>query len=505
MHWDDLRIEFTTEKRELVAYSTDASLIERLPLAVFWPKNKEEVIRIVEYCYENGISITPRGAGTGLVGGAVPSGGIVLDLSKMNRFEIDAYSRKVVAEPGVVLNELNLALGRYGLFFPIIPSSERVCTIGGMISTNAAGLRALRYGWTRDWVEELEIVTGEGDLIVLKGEEAKTFCGTEGILGIVVGSVLRVTDVIEDKSLSIFRFSDLKDLVQSARKFKEGGATFVEYLDNITSSELGFGDSPVLIVGFEDDSGELKDRREISDIIRKREEAYPVFASRGFYIAEDPMIPFESQVEFLKWLEMKSIPTIGHIGVGIFHPMFSPSQEDVINEMYDLVVKLGGRISGEHGIGVKKAKYLPDGDKERLAELKRKYDPKNILNPGKVVNTFPYNMRSNPSGCVQCGLCKTCPVYLATRDEGLGARTRAIMCDSDSGDVELFYMCTLCRLCDVSCPVGVELPDKILDMRIKLIADGKETPENRKMIEKVRKYGNPFGKIEGEIKEWYCC
>ena len=195
---------------------------------------------------------------------------------------------------------------------------------------------------------------------------------------------------------------------------------------------------------------------------------------------------------------------MAHLGVGILHPRVPEEKKALVPRMHELVMRLGGRASGEHGYGLKKTRYVPEEHRQNLERLKKEYDPKGIMNPGKVLEASRWENSKNAIGCVQCGLCKTCPVYTAELLESTGSRGRAIL-HGRLDDLEAFYSCTLCKACDAECPVGLDLSEKILEKRKELVSKGMETEANKKMIENVRKYGNPFGKPEGKVTEWYCC
>ncbi|MEX2723980.1 MAG: FAD-binding oxidoreductase [Candidatus Freyarchaeota archaeon] len=177
-------------------YSTDASMYSSIPDVVVFPRTTDHVSEIMKFANAKEIPVTPRGAATGLCGGAVPlKGGIVIDLSKMNKIlEIDLDNFCVRVEPGVIQNELNQVLNKHGFFFPPTPGSKKMCTIGGMISTNAGGMTAVKYGVTRNFVLGLKVVLASGEVLELGGKTLKRslgldllqlFVGTEGKLCII--------------------------------------------------------------------------------------------------------------------------------------------------------------------------------------------------------------------------------------------------------------------------------------------------------------------------------
>lgn len=474
MRWDSLGIEYSTKPLDRIAYSFDASLITNIPEAVFWPKSTDEVVKLVEFCYENEIAITPRGAGTALTGAAVPRK-IVVDLSRMNKI-----LSKSKVQPGVTLYELNTYLSKKGLFFPVIPSSYRVCTIGGMISTNASGLRALKFGSTKEWIKSVKIVDGTGKLRKMDSR----ICGTEGTLGIIVEAEIKTTEYETEKTMDVLTFPSLSELIDAVEDLKKRDIYILEYLDKTCSELSGFGKNYTLIAGYADDSGSVKNTE---DVLRRREGVYPILASRGYYTIEDPKV--DELLPLLTWFEQKEIPCFGHIGVGILHPCFSNNNRTLINEMYQLVKELNGEISGEHGYGLKKPFPVTDEWKK----LKRKYDPKNIMNP-----LIPKPKETIPDKCVGCGLCRTCPIFSATLKETYSPRTKWIV-DKKS---DVFYYCTLCGLCETMCPVGIKTRERVRKMREIMVRAGFETEKNKEVIEHIKKTGYP---ISVESKEWHCC
>jgi len=378
------RENFSTSRIDRIIYGVDASRIEGKASAVALPGSTEQVRRIVSYAKRLNANIVPRGAGTGLAGGAVPKDSIVVDLSRMNRIlKLDIRRKVVIAEPGVVLENLNLFLKKYALFFPVLPSSRAACTIGGMASTNAAGNNAVRYGRMSDWVDELEIIDGTGKQFVLRGKEAEEFCGTEGTAGIITRIALKLAEPPDKKSFMLYRFSTINELLDALRGLKELSITQVEFLDRLTSAFVGIEPAYHLFVEFDDDSGEIKDDVKINELEALRESAYPLLASRGYSFIEDPQVGPEGIGELLVWLEKNSVPSFGHLATGIIHPCFS--NEDLIPGMYDVVRKLNGKISGEHGIGLKKKEYAEKSVVEKIKKLKKAYDPHRIMNKGKVI------------------------------------------------------------------------------------------------------------------------
>lgn len=368
-------------------YSTDASQIKGNTLAVVFPKTPASVQRLVLYATRNNISLVPRGGGTGLVGGAVPNGAIVVDFSRMTKvFEFNHSEKTVRIEPGVILSRLNEYFKKYDLFFPVIPSSEKVCTLGGMIATNAVGLRALRYGRTQDNVIEVDFIDGSGKMY---SSSDPFIFGNEGTLGFIVGAKINLSRVPFERSLDVLESDDLNEVLAASEVFsKKENVAALEFLDKETSKQLELPSKYHLIVEYVDDSGSIRDEDQISEFWDSREGLRTIQEKSGYSIIEDPEIPLRVAREFITWCESKKIPVFAHIGVGIFHLAFELNRNDLIKEMQDFVKSIGGKPSGEHGIGLTKKEFISDSMKEHFMLLKNKYDPYNIMNPGKIVGTW---------------------------------------------------------------------------------------------------------------------
>lgn len=375
---------YADSNTDKLAYSTDASRIEGNATAIVYPRTAEQVRQLIRYADRTGLDLVARGAGTGLAGGAVPRNSVIVDFSRMRRIKkIDARKMNVVVEPGVVLGELNRELEKFNLMFPVRPSSEKVCTIGGLIATNAAGNLAVAYGKTSDWIEELQIIDGTGKQFTLAGREAADFAGSEGTAGLIVEATLKLTAPKKIESAAMLTFDSVKELVESAKQARNGSAAEIEFIDRQTAKMLGLEEKHYLIELFQSEAGSMRNEEEIKKIQQIRDAAYPALASNGYNIIEDPQLDLSNMTEFIDWLQANNIPSFGHIGIGIIHPCFASREK--ITEMYNLVRKLGGKVSGEHGIGLKKKSYADIAAVEKIRQLKNRFDPENILNKGKVV------------------------------------------------------------------------------------------------------------------------
>ncbi|MEM2933873.1 MAG: FAD-binding protein, partial [Methanocellales archaeon] len=215
------RDRVTADPADLYCYSYDSSYISGKADYVVIPLSTEEIVKIVKLANEYKIPIVPRGGGSGLTGGAVPiKGGIVLDMRRMNRIlEIDIENLQVLVEPGVILDNLNAALKKYNFFFPPDPASSDTCTIGGVISNNASGMRSIKYGICRDYVLDLEVVTPDGE-VINTGSKAlvsssgydltRLFVGSEGTLGIITKARLKILPLPEASARVIAYFDDIE-------------------------------------------------------------------------------------------------------------------------------------------------------------------------------------------------------------------------------------------------------------------------------------------------------
>ncbi len=370
-------------KNLVKVYGSDASGVDGRALDVVQPRNIAEVRRIVA----NAGRVVIRGGGTGLSGGAVPQNGldVVLDLSKMDGIYGFDKERKVVeVGAGVILDELENYLFKYGLEFPVRPSSHSVATIGGMIATDAVGARAIKYGRTSNWVKWVEIVDGSGELHRRGAMELSDYAGMEGISGVIVRACLKLSP-LKNRSATLVKFESIEDVALAVRDLKRNSAvSMIEFLDKRVSAGLGFVDGYYLIVEYEDGTG-IMSGKEYDELMATRDGVYPFVASEGYVRIEDPKVMIDGFVKLVKWFEEIGIPVFGHIGVGILHPCFSEKQKKFIPEMMKLVKRFGGSISGEHGIGILKKEFVDVNDKKILVNIKKRTDPLNKFNVNKVV------------------------------------------------------------------------------------------------------------------------
>jgi len=327
-------------KNIMKVYESDASQLNGRALGVVHPKSVAEVRGIVA----NAKRVVIRGGGTGLAGGCVPQNGldVVLDMSKMDGIgEFDKERKTVEVEAGVILDELQGYVARFGSEFPVKPLSHGVATIGGMIATDAVGARGVKYGRTSNWVRWVEVVDRNGELHRKGATELSDYVGMEGISGVIVRACLKLAP-LKKGTASLVRVDSLEEVVSIVRALKRNSAvSMVEFLGKKVSGGVGLGNDYYLIVEYEDGSGELNGK-EYGELMTLREEIGPILSGEGYTKMEDPKVMVDKFVKLVGWLEARGIPVFGHIGVGILHPRFNKEQEKFIPEMMKLVKRLGG-------------------------------------------------------------------------------------------------------------------------------------------------------------------
>jgi len=438
-----------TDRIERLCYSRDLSVHEGIPDVIVFAKSSEEISKIMALANKEKIPVTPRGSGTSAVGGALAAkGGILLDLSRMDKIlEIDKENGYVVVEPGVRCNNLNAALAPTH-FFPPDPASSALATLGGMVSTNASGNRALKYGTTKHYVLGLEVVLADGRIIRTGSILAKTsagydlthlFTNAEGTLGIITKIILKILPMPEYIAFAEARFSSTLDAGKAATEILTSGIALssCEILDKVTidvvnkTMGLNIPEEVGCLLFIEIDGNKKAVQEDIEKInkickankgIETRWDDDPakrlkMWAARQGIIAslskvrrgsrlqsimDDPGIPItkipEAIMEIRKIAEKHNIPisTFGHIGDGNLHPVFmsdprNKEQWEAIRaaskDLIDLTLRLKGTLTAEHGIGMAKSPYIKKelGDTlDVMREIKKSLDPNNILNPGKM-------------------------------------------------------------------------------------------------------------------------
>jgi glycolate oxidase len=437
----------TVELIDLIAHSADASIFRHRPEVVVYATTTEEVSGILKMAHEERIPVTVWGGGTSLTGAPVPiQGGIVLDLSHMNRIlEIRPQDRIVVVQPGVTYADLNRCLAPSGFSFPPDPSSGDVATVGGNVATNAGGMRAGKYGVTKDYVRGLVVVLPGGKVMRTGTRTMKSssgfnltqiFVGSEGTLGVIAEITLKIAPVPKERCAVMATFKSIVEagravsrimsssLVPSALEIVDQhcidainrnvdlglprvGAIVLAETDGFTKEETLFQMDKIAEVCRENGSLEVrwaKSADEAEPLWAARKTSYPVLARlNNTTFGEDITVPISKLPDILSALQELSakydliIPTVGHVGDGNLHPHFSYDRTDpdqvarvrkAEQELYEKAIGMGGTLSGEHGIGLAKAPFMSlehDAvEMETMRLLKRMFDPRNILNPGKL-------------------------------------------------------------------------------------------------------------------------
>lgn len=368
-------------KKEITCYETDASGIEGVVGRVFCPTKIGEIQNVVRVA---SLDIVPRGAGIGLVGGAVPNNSIVVDMTKMNRvLNLNFKNNTVYVEAGVSVKELNEKLRAVGFEFPIDPCNQGISTIGGMIATNASGDRSMRYGTMRNWVESLDLVNGRGELVKIGKTDLTDVCGMEGITGIIVGATLRII-LIPRKSASVFQTDNIDEVLSVARRLKlEKEVVMIKLFPPIVSKLLGFPEKYNLIIGFDSERGKIKGEN-FKRLFNQKNQVYYALASKGYYYSEDPKFFFDKLREFILFLEEKEIPYFGCLGDGIIVPFFEKGK-DKRKDVLDFIKKIRVKF-GRYGIGLKRKDFLDDSEKKIIQRVKMRYDPFSKLNKDKILD-----------------------------------------------------------------------------------------------------------------------
>jgi glycolate oxidase len=438
---------YTDELIDLVSYSSDASEHRHRPEGAVWSMDTDQVSKVLKLANAHGLPVTPRGAGTGYAGSAVPEkGGIVLDLCRMNKiFEISIDDRLVKVQPGVVYADLEKKLAPHGFFFPPDPASGKAATLGGNVATNAGGLKGAKYGTTRDYVLGLEVVLPDGEILrtgsncmkcVSGYDLTRLFVGSEGTLGVITEITLKINPKPQKTAACSAAFESIEDagnaiseimrsgIVPSAMEIlddqciaalnRDAGLSLPEVAamvfaeaDGHTAEEVVYQLDRVTEV-FQQNRATAIERAESAEDLEKLWTARKSIGGILFRIsynmlAEDVTVPISRVPEMLKGIQEISkrhhilIATLGHLGDGNLHPNVifdgrDPEQrsraENAVNDLFHLAVENNGTLTGEHGIGLAKAPFMRlEHDSVAMglmSRIKKTLDPNNILNPGKM-------------------------------------------------------------------------------------------------------------------------
>jgi glycolate oxidase len=437
----------STETVDRLTHSYDATQKQFLPEVVVYAESTEQVRDIVRLAATHRIPVLPRGAGSGFTGGSLPvKGGIVLVLTRMNRIlEIDGDNLTAVVEPGVVTGDLQREAEKLGLFYPPDPASKDFCTLGGNIAECAGGPRCVKYGVTKDYVLGLEVVTPQGEVITTGGRTLKNvvgydltklFVGSEGTLGVVTKIILKLLPLPEAKKTMLVQFATIEGAARAVAAIIAHKIipTTLEFLDGATINCVR-AISPIplpeecralLIIEVDGDMELISRQAEsILTIIRplgvvdirvaetpaQSEQIWKVRRSVSPSLRkvnpdkfnEDIVVPRSKVPEMIRALEKLAeehqvdIVNFGHAGDGNIHvnvmvdlrqPGMTERIDTIMDGVFAAAIALKGSISGEHGIGTAKARYLAmELDAATIATMrtiKQALDPNNIMNPGKI-------------------------------------------------------------------------------------------------------------------------
>ena len=432
---------------DLEAHSIDESCVEpSLPDAIVWPANTQEIAAILRYAYENEIPVVPWSGGSSLEGNPVPvCGGIILAMYRLKEIiNVNEDDLQVTVQPGIVYDALNAHLRRLGLFFPPAPGSSDVATIGGMVANNASGMRAVKYGVTRDYVQSLVVVLADGSVVRLGSDAKKTtsgydlkslFVGSEGTLGVTTEITLRLVGMPEAVGVVVASFDELEGATGSVHETIRYGLnpSAIEILDaetvRVTNEQQGLrlAIRPTLFVEFhgteasvEEQIGYLREicedngcasfdqslsEEEREELWKARKEAHDSikFSNPGkVMVSGDVCVPisqFGAMFPFVHDLARRlnlKIYAFGHAGDGNMHTETIADRADAdefarAHQATDAIVRhaleVGGTVAGEHGIGRAKRQYLEVEHGPSVAlmrRIKQIFDPRGILNPGKI-------------------------------------------------------------------------------------------------------------------------
>ncbi|MDP8243927.1 MAG: FAD-linked oxidase C-terminal domain-containing protein [Candidatus Hinthialibacter antarcticus] len=438
----------TTDPVDMMTYSFDGTPnLSATPAAVVYPETTEEVAQLMKWASQNNVKIVPRGSGTGLSGGSVPiKGGVVMCTVRMDKIlEIDDENLTVMAQPGVITADLAAAVLEKGLFYPPDPGSMKISTIGGNVVENSGGLRCLKYGVTEDYVMGLEVVLPDGEILWTGSKSKKDVAGynlkkilvsSEGTLGVITKVLLRLIPPPKDSKTMLAYFTDMVSAGNAVKGIIAGKIIpcALEFLDNVTIncvedfSHIGLPRDigALLLIQTDGHPAQVAEETEAIEAICKeqgatefkiaqtQEEAEQLASARRMALSalarrkpttilEDATVPRNRVPEMLAFIEQVrdkyqlDIGTFGHAGDGNLHPTCLTDErnheemervEQCFDEIFKKAIELGGTVTGEHGVGCIKSKYLPmmvgETGIKVMRRIKESFDPQGILNPGKI-------------------------------------------------------------------------------------------------------------------------
>jgi len=437
-----------TEKEDLIPYSFDGTAaLQQMPGCVVFARTREEVVGVLQLANRTRAAVVTRGSGTGLSGGSLPSPDcIVLCLAKMDRIvELDRANLTLLAEAGATTQAIADATSAAGLFYPPDPGSMKISTIGGNVAENSGGLRGLKYGVTRNYVMGLEVVLPDGEVLWTGNKCVKDvagyslrdlFIGSEGTLGVITRVLLKLIPKPAAKKTLVATFARMDQAAQTVSDIIAAQIIpcTLEFLDRTTihcvedfaKVGLPLDCEALLLMETDGHPGPVNEEAARMEEIARKNAAVDVRVARDdseatrlatarrsafsalarvspTTILEDATVPrseLAGMIRFVAAVAAKyklRVGTFGHMGDGNLHPTFLTDErnhdemhrvEEAFKEIFDEAIRLGGTITGEHGIGVSKKSFLPkfagDAQMRVMRELRRALDPNGILNPGKM-------------------------------------------------------------------------------------------------------------------------
>jgi glycolate oxidase len=437
-----------TAPEDLIPYSFDGTAaLRQRPRCVIFPKTTAEVATVLRLASAQGVPVVTRGSGTGLSGGSLPVPDcIVLCLVKMDGIlQLDEKNLTILVETGVITQKVAELADTAGLLYPPDPGSMKISTIGGNVAENSGGLRGLKYGVTRDYVMGLEVVLADGRIVWLGSQCVKdvagysmkdVFIGSEGTLGVITKVLFKLVPKPHTKKTLLATFTQMDAAAETVSAIIADKIIpcTLEFLDKVTIkcveeyARIGLPLTAEALLLMETDGHPAvveEEARRMEEIARQHgansvmvaqttEEATQLATARRSAfsalarvapttILEDATVPRSELAKMIRFIQEVAarhqlrIATFGHMGDGNLHPTFltdernAPEMERVehaMQEIFDYAVKLGGTITGEHGVGVAKKKFLPgalgDDSLDLMRQLKKTLDPQGILNPGKI-------------------------------------------------------------------------------------------------------------------------
>lgn len=435
------------EPEDLIPYSFDGTAaLQQMPLAVVFARTTSQVAQILLLAGRTKTPVVTRGSGTGLSGGSLPSpGALVLCLAKMDKvLEVDRANLTLLAEAGATTLQIADAAAAAGLFYPPDPGSMKISTIGGNVSENSGGLRGLKYGITRSYVMGLEVVLPDGEILWTGNKCVKDvagyslrdlFIGSEGTLGVITKVLLKLIPPPAAKKTMVATYAQMDQAAQTVSDIIAAKIIpcTLEFLDRTTIrcveefAKVGLPDCEALLLMETDghptqvaeealemekiarrngalDVRVARDDAEANRLATARRSAFSALARVApTTILEDATVPRSELAHMIRFVNSVAtkhnlrIGTFGHMGDGNLHPTFLTDErntaemhriEEAFREIFTEAIRLGGTITGEHGIGVSKKSFLPkfagNAQMRVMRELRRALDPQGILNPGKM-------------------------------------------------------------------------------------------------------------------------